>query len=86
VGSFPKTSEQLGCASEGRDLPAGPLEGVLRLRRGTHLHFDMRGGAIIKISAAERRNLVLGQLTIFGVAISVATLADTLADKLKCQR
>ena len=38
--------KRFGCASEGHDLPAGPLEGVLRLRRGTHLHFDMRGGAI----------------------------------------
>jgi hypothetical protein len=32
VGSFPKTSKRFGCAGEGHDLPAGPLEGVLRLR------------------------------------------------------
>jgi hypothetical protein len=34
------------------------------------------GGAIIKISAAERPNLVLGQLIIFGVAIFVVTLVE----------
>jgi hypothetical protein len=32
------------------------------------------GGAIIKISAAERPNFVLGQLIIFSVAIFVLTL------------
>jgi hypothetical protein len=34
------------------------------------------GGAIIKISAAERPNFVLGQLTVFGVAIFVVTLVE----------
>jgi hypothetical protein len=34
------------------------------------------GGAIIKIGAAERPNFVLGQLTIFGVAIFVVTLVE----------
>ena len=34
------------------------------------------GGAIIKISAAERPNFVLGQLIIFGVAIFVVTLVE----------
>jgi len=29
AGGFPKTSERFGCAGEGHDLPAGPLEGVL---------------------------------------------------------
>jgi hypothetical protein len=32
------------------------------------------GGVIIKISAAERANFILGQLIIFGVAIFVLTL------------
>jgi hypothetical protein len=32
------------------------------------------GGALIKISAAEYPNFVLGQVTIFGVAIFVVTL------------
>ena len=34
------------------------------------------GGAIIKLSAAERPNFVLGQLIIFGVAIFVVTLVE----------
>ena len=34
------------------------------------------GGAIIKMSAAERPNFVLGQLTILGVAIFVVTLVE----------
>ena len=34
------------------------------------------GGAIIKISAAERPNFVLGQLIIFGVAVFVLTLVE----------
>ena len=34
------------------------------------------GGAIIKISAAERPNFVLGQLITFGVAIFVVTLVE----------
>jgi hypothetical protein len=34
------------------------------------------GGAIIKMSAAERPNFVLGQLTILGVAIFVGTLVE----------
>ena len=34
------------------------------------------GGAIIKISAAERPNFVLGQLIIFGVAIFGVTLVE----------
>jgi hypothetical protein len=34
------------------------------------------GGAIIKISAAERRNFILGQLIIFGIAIFVLTLVE----------
>jgi hypothetical protein len=34
----------------------------------------MLGGAIIKISAAERPKFILGQLIIFGVAIIVLTL------------
>jgi hypothetical protein len=34
------------------------------------------GGPIIKISAAERPNFVLGQLIIFGVAIFVVTLVE----------
>ena len=34
------------------------------------------GGAIIKISAAERPNFALGQLIIFGVAIFVVTLVE----------
>ena len=34
------------------------------------------GGVIIKISAAERPNFVLGQLIIFGVAIFVVTLVE----------
>jgi len=36
------------------------------------------GGAIIKISAAERPNFVLGQLIIFGVAIFVTLVELTL--------
>ncbi len=31
VGGFPKASERFGWASDGNDLPAGSLEGVLRL-------------------------------------------------------
>jgi hypothetical protein len=34
------------------------------------------GDAIIKISAADRPNFVLGQLIIFGVAIFVVTLVE----------
>jgi hypothetical protein len=34
------------------------------------------GGAIIKISAAERAKFVLGQLIILGVAIFVVTLVE----------
>jgi hypothetical protein len=34
------------------------------------------GGAIIKISAAERPKFILGQLIIFGVAIFVLTLIE----------
>jgi hypothetical protein len=34
------------------------------------------GGALIKISAAERAKFVLGQLIIFGVAIFVVTLVE----------
>ena len=34
------------------------------------------GGAIIKISAAERPSFVLGQLIIFGVAVFVVTLVE----------
>jgi hypothetical protein len=34
------------------------------------------GGAIIKIGAAERPKFVLGQLIIFGVAISVLALVE----------
>ena len=34
------------------------------------------GGAIIKISAAERPNFVLGQIIILGVAIFVVTLVE----------
>jgi hypothetical protein len=34
------------------------------------------GGAMIKISAAERPQFILGQLIIFGVAISVVTLVE----------
>jgi hypothetical protein len=35
-------------------------------------------GAIIKISAVERPNFVLGQLTIFGVAIFIVTLVELI--------
>jgi hypothetical protein len=34
------------------------------------------GGPLIKISAAERPNFILGQLTVFGVAIFVGTLIE----------
>jgi hypothetical protein len=34
------------------------------------------GGPLIKISAAERPNFILGQLIIFGVAIFVVTLVE----------
>ena len=34
------------------------------------------GGAIIKISAAERPKFILGQLIVFGVAIFVVTLVQ----------
>jgi hypothetical protein len=34
------------------------------------------GGPLIKISAAERANFVLGQLAILGVAIFVVTLIE----------
>jgi hypothetical protein len=34
------------------------------------------GGAIIKITAADRPKFVLGQLIIFGVAIFVVTLVE----------
>ena len=34
------------------------------------------GGVIIKMSAAQRPNFVLGQLTILGVAIFVVTLVE----------
>jgi hypothetical protein len=34
------------------------------------------GGAIIKMSAAERPSFVLGQLTVFGIAIFIVTLVQ----------
>jgi hypothetical protein len=44
------------------------------LRTGPHLHFDLLGGPIIKISAAERPNFVLGHLIICGIAIFILAL------------
>jgi hypothetical protein len=62
-------------------LPAAPEKNPARpARQSTVCGEDLiyisicSGGAIIKISAAERPKFILGQLIIFGVAIFVLTL------------
>jgi hypothetical protein len=69
-----------------RYLPAAPEKNPsLAARQSAVCEEDLiyisicSGGAIIKISAAERPNLVLGQLIICGIAIFVlAVVALTL--------
>jgi hypothetical protein len=63
------------------DLPAAPEKNPAPpARQSTVCGEDLiyiatcSGGAIIKISAAERPKFILGQLIIFGVAIFVLTL------------
>jgi hypothetical protein len=63
------------------DLPAAPDKNPAPpARQGAVCGEDLiyiatcSGGAIIKISAAERAKFILGQLIIFGVAIFVLTL------------
>jgi hypothetical protein len=53
VGGFPKASERFGWASDGNDLPAGSLEGVLRL--GKRLRLSRHGsGAALDIERPHR--------------------------------
>jgi hypothetical protein len=58
VGSFPKTSKRFGCASEGHDLPAGPLEGVLRLLKQPSDRPDTPQGATLGPSVWPRGDSV----------------------------
>ena len=63
------------------DLPAAPEKNPAPPARQSRVCGEdliyiatCSGGAIIKISAAERPKFILGQLIIFGVAIFVLTL------------
>jgi hypothetical protein len=57
-------------------LSAAPEKDTARHREDLIYISICSGGAIIKISAAERRNFILGQLIIFGIAIFVLTLVE----------